>query len=65
MDELLKGFDTLKNQKNDNDEDDHRTSFAGFDFNISDEIWILDSEIKLNLKFVGKLDEIYREGIFW
>lgn len=63
MDELLKGFDTLKNQKNDNDEDDHRTSFAGFDFNISEPKWILDSETNIYIAFIEKYPEEYREGI--
>ena len=60
---LPKDIEKRLNHKSDNDEDDQRTSFAGFEFNISEPKWKLDSETTINLTFVDKYPEQYRDGI--
>jgi integrase len=51
------------NSKSENDEDELRTSFAGFDFILSEGKWLLDSETTINTACVDKFPKKYREGI--
>jgi len=51
------------NSKSENDEDELRTSFAGFDFILSEGKWVLDSETTINIAFVDKFPKKYQEGI--
>jgi integrase len=63
LNELSQDNETRRNSKNDTDEDEHRTSFAKFDFNISQNKWKLDSETTINTAFVNKFPKKYQEGI--
>lgn len=45
------------------EDDDLRISFAGFEFNLSETKWVLDSETTISVSFVDKFPEKYREGI--
>lgn len=47
----------------DKDEDQLRVSLAGFDFNIADPIWVLDSETTINVSCVEKFSPSCREVI--
>lgn len=52
----------LKHTK-ESDEELVRTSFAGFEFNILESKWVLDSETTIKVAFVQKFPEKLREGI--
>ena len=59
----LENIDKLIIGKKTNDEDELRTSFAGFDFSLIEDKWVLDSETTIIVSFVDKFPEKYREGI--
>lgn len=57
--------DSIEGRLNQATEDDEsvRTSFAGFEFDISEQKWVLESETTIHISFVQNFQEKYREAI--
>lgn len=53
----------IKTRIKNNDEDSYRVSFAGFDFSIDENRWVLDSDTPILIAFVQKFPEQFQEGI--
>lgn len=63
QEKLPLGFDNLSKQETKYDEDCLRTSFAGFEFNILESKWVLDTETTINVTFVQSFLPEYRKAI--